>query len=262
MYTRNVRLFSYPKECGMHRRPLIATILFISLLMWVLACGCSQRRYTTTFTPQSRQTPETLDMNYQGPRATIAVGDFSVKARGATSHIGDGLREMLESALFESLRFNVLDRLDPQGLKAEQQLSYSKMARRDARKLGAQMDVAELMFYGTVTEFEAEASGVGVDAAAPSVPVKASASGKNAHMAIDVRVVDVASGRLVAARRIAGSAAAYKASAGTVFGSSEGPIPVSLGSFANTPMELAIRDCIYRSVIYACHALPQDYFRH
>lgn len=228
----------------------------------LLAAGCTQKRYTTTFTPAGQQTPETLDMNYTGPRANIAVGDFTVKARGATRYIGDGLREMLESALFESLRFNVLDRLDPQGLKAEQQLSYSKMARRDSRKLGAQMEVAELMIYGTVTEFEADAKGAGVEASAPSVPVTASAAGKSAHMAIDIRVVDVASGRLVAAKRIAGSAASYKASAGTVFGTGEGPIPVSLGAYSNTPMELAIRDCIYRSVIYACHALPRGYFRH
>ncbi len=243
-------------------RRLMPVILPLMLMTIPFFSGCSQKRYVTTFTPPQQQTPETIDMNYAGPRANIAVGDFTVKARGATHHIGDGLREMLESALFESLRFNVLDRLDPQGLKAEQQLSYSKMAKRDAPKLGAQMEVAELMFYGTVSEFEADASGGGVNAAMPSLPVEASAGAKNAHMAIDVRVVDVASGRLVAAKRIAGSAASFKASAGTVFGSSKGPIPVSLGAYKNTPMELAIRDCIYRSVIYATHALPRDYFRH
>jgi curli biogenesis system outer membrane secretion channel CsgG len=239
-----------------------STAIALLLLLFVLGPGCSQKRYTTTFLPPEQQAPETLDMNYQGPKANIAVGDFTMKARGASSHIGDGLREMLESALFESLRFNVLDRFDPKGLQAERKLSYSRMARRDARKLGAQMEVAELMIYGTVTEFEAEASGAGIDAAAPGIPVSAEASGKNAHMAIDVRVVDVARGRLIAAKRIPGSAASYKASAGTVFGTGEGPVPVSLGAFSNTPMELAIRDCIYRSVIYACHALPRAYFRH
>lgn len=241
---------------------LIPTMLSLFLLMWVLTTGCSQERYITTFTPPQQQTPEALDMNFTGPRANIAVGDFTVKARGATQHIGDGLREMLESALFESLRFNVLDRLDPEGLKAEQQLSYSKMAKPGAPKLGAQMEVAELMIYGTVTEFEADAKGAGLNVSAPNVPVTASAAGKSAHMAIDIRVVDVASGRVVAAKRIAGSAASFKASAGTVFGTGQGAIPVSLGAYANTPMELAIRDCIYRSVIYACHGLPPGYFRH
>ncbi len=246
----------------MSLKRLIPKVLFLFLFPGILTIGCAQKQYITTFTPPDQQTPDTLDMNYRGLRANISVGDFTVKARGATVHIGDGLREMLESALFESLRFNVLDRLDPEGLMAEQKLSYSRMAKQDAPKLGAQMDVAELMFYGTVTEFEAEASGAGVEASAPGIPVTASAAGKSAHMAIDIRVVDVASGRLVAAKRISGSAASYKASAGTVFGSGEGPIPVSLGAYTNTPMELAIRDCIYRSVIYTCHGLPLQYFRH
>src|SRR6056297_1867449 len=104
----------------MNIKRLIQFMGYIFLLTAVLTSGCSQKKYTTTFTPPEQQTPETLDMSYQGPRANIAVGDFMVKARGATMHIGDGLREMLESALFESLRFNVLDRLDPEGLKAEQ----------------------------------------------------------------------------------------------------------------------------------------------
>jgi curli biogenesis system outer membrane secretion channel CsgG len=201
-------------------------------------------------------------MSYNGPRANIAVGDFTVKARGATNYIGDGLREMLQSALFESNRFYVLDRLDPEGMAAEQQLSYSAMANPNAPKLGAQMEVAELLFYGTVTEFEAEASGSGLNASAPNVPATASVGTKNAHMAIDIRVVDAATGRLVAARRISGSAASYKAVAGTTLFEGLETMPVSLGVFKNTSMELAIRDCIYRSVIYAATSLPANYFKH
>lgn len=226
-----------------------------------LLSACAQPQYVTSFAPPE-QTQQTLDMSYNGPRANIAVGDFTVKARGATNYIGDGLREMLQSALFESNRFYVLDRLDSQGLAAEQQLSYSAMASRDAPKLGAQMEVAELMFYGTVTEFEAEATGGGLRAAMPGVPVSASAGAKNAHMAIDIRVVDVAKGRLVAATRIVGSAASYQASVGTQLFGGSATMPVSLGAYSNTPMELAIRDCIYRSVIYSSNFLPRGYFKH
>ena len=233
--------------------------LLAAALLTMAVYGCAQQKYVTSFTPQ-QTTPETLDMSYNGPRANIAVGDFTVKARGATNFIGDGLREMLQTALFESNRFNVLDRLDPEGMAAEQQLSYSKMARRDAPRLGAQMDVAELLFYGTVTEFEAEASGGGLKASMPNVPAEASAGVKNAHMAIDIRIVDAATGRLVAARRVAGSAASYKAAAGTTLFEGLETMPVSLGVYKNTSMELAIRDCIYRSVIYAVYNLPAKYF--
>ncbi len=249
--------------------------VILGTLFLLIVAGCTSH-YVTTFTPEKEPSRQ-LDMNYQGPRANIAVGDFRVKARGATQYIGDGLREMLATALFESLRFNVLDRLDPKGLTAEQQLSYSRMAAPGSTKLGAQMEVAELMMYGTVTEFEAEAAGAGVKAEVPttwdSAQIKAGSGGlkgKKAHMAIDVRVVDVATGRLVAARRIAGSAASYMATFGIDFEgrvSSHGRkhrlrVPASLGAFKNTPMELAIRDCVYRSVIYASDAVPRNYFRY
>lgn len=258
----------------MMKKKILFVMMIGSIYLLILA-GCTSH-YVTTFTPEKEPSRQ-LDMNYQGPRANIAVGDFRVKARGGTQYIGDGLREMLATALFESLRFNVLDRLDPKGLTAEQKLSYSKMAAAGSPKLGRQMEVAELMMYGTVTEFESEAAGAGLKADVPttwdSAQIKAgsgSLRGKKAHMAIDVRVVDVASGRLVAARRIAGSAASYMATFGLDF---EGRVsshgrkhrlrtPASLGAFKNTPMELAIRDCIYRSVIYATQSVPQQYFKH
>lgn len=256
------------------KRNTMLKVTFIAFYLFI-AAGCTGH-YVTTFTPE-KEPPRQLDMNYQGPRANIAVGDFRVKARGGTQYIGDGLREMLATALFESLRFNVLDRMDPKGLTAEQKLSYSKMAAAGSPKLGAQMEVAELMMYGTVTEFEAEAAGAGLKAEVPttwdSAQIKAGSGalkGKKAHMAIDIRVVDVASGRLVAARRIAGSAASYMATFGVDFEgrvSSHGKkhrlrTPATLGAFKNTPMELAIRDCIYRSVIYATQSVPLQYFRH
>jgi curli biogenesis system outer membrane secretion channel CsgG len=239
---------------------LMLFYIFIGVMLLITGC-VSQDRYITTFTPEQK-VPRYLDMNYTGPRANIVIGGFEVKARGASLYIGDGLREMLETALFESRRFNVLDRLDPKGLTAEQKLSYSKMARKGSKKLGRQMGVGEILIYGTVTEFEARASGVGVQADMARVPVRGSADAKNAHMAIDIRVVDAASGLVVAARRIAGSALSGEAAVGTTLGGGKTEMPISLGAYKNTSMELAIRDCIYRSVIYSCNAVPQQYFRH
>lgn len=249
---------------GIHAMKKLPVLLLFSLglLGTILSIGCvTEDRYITTFTPE-QTVPRHLDMRYEGPRANIAVGDFRVKASNASNYIGDGLREMLETALFESQRFNVLDRLDPEGIAAEQSLSYSEMARPGSRKLGAQMGVAEILIYGAVTEFEAEATGAGVKAEMPDVPAKASADISDAHMAVDIRVVDTASGQIVAARRIAGSALSGQAVAGTELFQNSKEMPISLGAYKNTPMELAIRDCIYRAVIYACDALPQRYFKH
>jgi hypothetical protein len=39
-------------------------------------------------------------------------------------------------------------------------------------------------------------------------------------------------------------------------------LPVALKMVQNTPLELAIRDCIYRAVISLCKTIPQTLFRH
>lgn len=250
-----------------------------SILIYVMLCiaGCStEGHYMTTFTPE-QEPPRHLDMRYNGPKANIAIGGFEVKALGAAPYVGDGLREMLETALFESKRFNVLDRADPKRRIAEQSLSYSKMAKPGSKKLGGQWGVAELLIYSTVTEFMAQQSGVGVSAKLPKakdngkhhdkkprigVDAEAEAEASKAHMAIDIKVVDVASGKLVAARRVSGSALSGIVTAEGTISDDKYELPLSLGVYRNTPMELAIRDCVYRSVVYTCHAVPRKYFIH
>jgi curli biogenesis system outer membrane secretion channel CsgG len=81
-------------------------------------------------------------------------------------------------------------------------------------------------------------------------------------MALDVRVVDVASGRVLTTQRIPGLAITTQASVSTVLPGAGVGVPVSLSMYRSTPMELAIRDCIQKSVMYVVNNTPQDYFRH
>jgi curli biogenesis system outer membrane secretion channel CsgG len=242
------------------QKHLMKAALMLAAAVVLAGAGCTQH-YITTFKPKQEPTRQ-LDMNYKGGRAKIAVMDFRVKAAGATIYIGDGLREMLQTALFESERFDVMDRQDMKGLVAEQALSQSQMAARGQKNLAGRMGVAELMMYGTVTEFLKNASGVAASAEAGNLPGKAEVSMENAHMAIDIRVVDAATGRLVAARRIEGSATSGQALVGAKVGGGITEMPVSLGMYKDTPMELAIRDCIYRAVIYVSNQTPRRYFRY
>jgi curli biogenesis system outer membrane secretion channel CsgG len=190
------------------------------------------------------------------------VGDFQVKAARANQYIGDGLREMLLTALHNSGRFIVVERIDIKGIAAEQALSRSAMARPDMAIPGAQMDVADVMVSGAVTEFEGEASGSDFQLGMPSVPFTASRGGKTSHMAIDIRVVDVRSGRLLMARRITGAADSSKGSFGASPTVSGQLLPFSFGAFRNTPMEKAIRDAVIQATHYVANNLPSAYFRH
>jgi curli biogenesis system outer membrane secretion channel CsgG len=197
-----------------------------------------------------------------GRKVIIAIGDFQVKAAGAGQFIGDGMREMLVTALHNSGNYVVVERMDLPGLAAEQALSRSRMARPGAAIGESQMDVAEIMVYAAVTEFESEAKGGGVQFGIPNLPLNLGRQTKTAHMAIDMRVVDVATGRLIAAQRISGEAKSSQTSVGTVLSVGGTSIPTSLGSFKNTPMEQAIRECIQKATAYITSNTPQQYFRH
>jgi curli biogenesis system outer membrane secretion channel CsgG len=194
-------------------------------------------------------------------KAAIAVGDFQVKAANAGSYVGDGLREMLLTALHNSGRFVVLERMDLKGLAAEQALSRSRMARPGEAIPEGRMEVAELMVYGAVTEFEPEVRGGGFSLGMPNVPLTLGMQAKSAHMAVDVRLVDVASGRVLATGRILGEARATQATLGADIRSRGVTMPATFGAFQNTPMEQAIRECVEKAIAYTIANTPAAYFR-
>lgn len=199
----------------------------------------------------------------RGPlKAAIAVGDFQVKAANAGQYIGDGLREMLLTALHGSGRYVVVERMDIKGLAAEQALSRSRMARPGQAIPEGQMDVAEVMVYGAVTEFVPEVRGGGLSIGLPNVPITLGMQGKSAHMALDVRLVDVASGRVLATGRVIGEAHSTQATVGANISVRGATMPATLGGFQNTPMEQAIRECIEKATAYVAGNTPPAYFRH
>lgn len=199
-----------------------------------------------------------LGFAYKGPKCTIAVGDFTVQVRKAPEKIGDGLREMLQTALFESNYFILVDRSDTAGINAEQLLSESFLANPDAILQQNQMKPAEVLVYGAVTALEG--GGLGIRLKLPGAPVKLGGAYHKAKVTIDIRLVDSASGRVIAAQAISGTAFSGRGLVDT--STIQSGLPVALKMVQNTPLELAIRDCIYRAVISLCKTIPQTLFRH
>lgn len=198
-----------------------------------------------------------LGEKYHGPKCVIAVGDFGVRLKGAPEDLGDGLREMLMTALFESNHFVVVDRMDMGGLTAEQLLSSSFISNPDAILNQGEMRPAELMVYGAI--IAAEAGGGGLRMKIPWVPMKVGGKHHLAKVTINLRVVDSAGGEVVATHSIEGTAHSGGAMAGAAISGYD--IPVSLEVVKNTPVELAIRDCIYQSVIKLCKTIPKSFFK-
>jgi curli biogenesis system outer membrane secretion channel CsgG len=199
---------------------------------------------------------------YDGPKARIAVGDFQVKAAGANQVIGDGLREMLVTTLFSTNRFIVLERQAIQDVLLEQDLGASgRVARPTAAPMG-RLEGAELYVYGVVSEFQMGSSGMGISIGVPNIPLSLGGGVQNAHMAIDLRLVDTATGRILFATRVVGKASDYAATVGTAFGGGSSYMPVSLSTYQNTPMEKAIRVCIEQAVAYLCSQTPGNYYHY
>jgi len=195
---------------------------------------------------------------YDGPQARIAVGDFEVKASGASSEIGDGLREMLLTELFQSGRFIVLERQAIADVMLEQDLGASGRVKEATAAPTGKLEGAEILVYGAVSEFEAEASGGGLRLGIPGVPIKLGK--KKAHLAIDLRAIDTATGRILMATRVAGEASKVSAAAAANLGGGRSEMPVGLGGFQNTPMEKAIRAAIFEAVTELSHSMPTEYF--
>ena len=97
---------------------------WLIIIMVVAIYGCvttGQPTAEVTHT-QGPSVAEAQMERSDGPKARIAMGDFQVKASDATIEIGDGLREMLVTGLFNSNRFIVLERQAVQDVLLEQDL--------------------------------------------------------------------------------------------------------------------------------------------
>ena len=196
-----------------------------------------------------------------GPgKPVVAVGDFQVKAASATRAIGDGLREMLVTALHNTGAVTVVERMDLPGVAAEQALSRSRMAAAGAAVPEAAMDVAQVYVYGAVTEFEPQAGGSSFyNPGTAKLPVGVGTQISFSTRAIDVRVVDAATGKVLAATRIPGAARAARGSVGVAVTAGGLSLPVGLEAYRSTPMEEAIRDCIQKAALYVVNNVPEEY---
>lgn len=206
---------------------------------------------------------------YNGPKARIAVADFEDKMSSQGQYraeYGRGLSDMLTTALFQSNRYIVLEREKLAAVKGELQHGTSDLFRREATAPIGELEGAELLINAAITGFDPGVSAVGGAAGAIGglfgnlgrvIGNVAGGFGK-ARVAMDLRVIDVRSGRVVAATAAEGSATTFSMGGGST-GSGMGG---ALGGFAKTPMETAIREMIDHAVAFVVAKTPTTYYRY
>lgn len=169
-----------------------------------------------------------------GERKRIAVKPFVYKGTGNRPALGKGLSEMLTDALFNSNRFIVLERERIDEVMAEQDLGDSGRFRQETVAPKGELEGAEFLIRGSITQFEPDCRGASL----------LLIGAKQACLAINLRIIDVKTGRVVNATTVEGTSGS--GGVGLIFTTS--PLPIGLGAWAKTPVEKAFRNTIEAAV--------------
>jgi curli biogenesis system outer membrane secretion channel CsgG len=243
----------------------------IALQSWAPAEAQLIQPKATVTSPDGKSIEESQQEAYDGPKARIAVARFTDKTGKGwwTGAIGDGMADMLTTALFHTNRFIVLERQTLSDVLKEQDLGGAGRIKKGTEAAIGEIEGAELLVTGAVTEFEGAQSGVGgglgglggFGGTAGRILGGIAGGLRNAHMAIDMRIIDTKTSRVVAATSVEGKAT--DVSLGGVLGgaSGGGALGGALGGWSKTPTEKALRLCIQEGVKFVVGKTPQTYYR-
>ena len=179
-----------------------------------------------------------LEAMAQG-KIRIAVTAFENKVKtpwwGPSWKIGEGLAEMLTSELSKTGQFIVVERQALGDIVKEQELGQSGLIRGETAARTGQILGAQIVVRGAVTEFEEQASGGGAGIRFGGFGAEGSV--RNAHVALDIRLIDTSTGQVIASHNAAKSAPA----AGGGIGARVGTVTFGGDAFFQTPLGQATR---------------------
>ncbi len=245
-------------------RKIIKTDLIIWSIFSLTLSGCAslmepQAKVTSGGGPGIQQAQQEA---YNGPKARIAVSRFTDRtAKGWwTGQIGDGMAEMLTTSLFNTNRFIVLERQTLKDVMAEQDLGASGRIKKETAAPIGQIEGAELLVTGAVTEFEPGSSGIGGGIGGGSSSIIGGILGgiKRSHIAIDIRVIDTRTSRILAATTVEGKATDI----GGLGGLAGGHLGGGLGGWHKQPIEKALRIAIGAAVDFIASQTPAQYYHY
>ena len=234
----------------------------------VLAVGLATTGAAGAADPPKAGAPDIQSVQaekYDGPKARIAVKDFEDKMSSSghyRAEYGGGMRDMLTTALFQTNRYIVLEREKLGAVVDEHKQGKSDLFRKEATVPPGELEGAELLITAAITGFDPGAGGGGGNVSG-LIPGRVGGmlgglggGYKKAVIAMDLRVIDIRTGRVVAATNAQGEATTFAGSVGL-----GGKMGGSLGGFAKTPMETAIREMIQKTVDFVVAKTPPVYYR-
>ena len=183
---------------------------------------------------------------YHGPKKTLAVLEFENKAKGSfgSQEIGEGMAEMLTTELFNSNRFILVERDALKEILKEQELGQTGLIRTETAARVGGLAGAQLLIKGVVSEFEYKQAGRGFGFGIEQIRLGMKSS--NAHVGIDVRVIDATTGQIIASE--CASAKAKSSGFSVDYYDDDTPLQVGTSAFNKTPLGVATREAIHKAV--------------
>ena len=238
----------------------------ISITLLAAALTACQSTSTTTSNTNSPDINEVAQQQYNGPKARIAVARFTDKSNDSRwwrKEIGEGMADQLTTALVSTNRFIVLERQALDAVLSEQDLAVSGRVSAASGAAYGEIEGAEIVVVAAVTEFDDDNSGtrVGSRGFIGDVFSSVSAGFSSSHMAIDLRLIDTRTSRILAATSVEGGSKDFDfTSAATNFGGAL--VGGNLSSWSNTPKEKALREVIVKAVEFLESKVPTTYYRY
>jgi len=249
----------------LRKLPLILFIFFF------LGCAPS----TTIHNTKGESMRVKLLEPYNGPKARIAVAHFDAKAAKIPQSVADGLSDMMATALVNTNRFIVLERDALSDIIKEQNLGASgRVNPKSAPPIG-QIEGAELLVMGAITEYEPMHFSVGGIALGLLTGATSVAINQKVHRAplgaimytdaligADIRVVDTRTSRILFSASLKADAKDFGGGIIGVIGGGKTTVPLGFGGFQHTGIKLAMRVLINKAVAFIAQNTPSNFYHY
>ncbi len=202
------------------------------VLIFLMGCGPS----ATVVVTQGPTISQAQAESATGGKPRIAVMGFENRTR---YDVGHGMQAMLTTSLFRTNRFIVIEREELRDVLLEQKLGASGVVSQDTAVPLGEVEGAQILIYGTVTDFEPNQRGAGTIIG----------SADQSHVAIDMKLVDARTSRVIATTTVEGKATDINLSSKMLKYVGMSPL-YYLEVYNNTPIGSAIRLCIDQAVDY------------
>ncbi len=193
------------------------------------------------------------------------MGKIKAKADHCSYDMAAAIGEMMSTALVNTGKFIVLASQEETKELAEEidfaQSGYVEEGRGAEKGL---MEGADLLITGAVTTFEPDAGGGGgmLGGISKKAFGKVGVSSKKAKMAVEVKLIDIRTRRVLKAKTVKAESKKWKTSMTGGGWVEDVALVGGLSQYSNEPMEDAIRAMLAKSIEMISKEVPKEYYRY